>query len=102
MRGLEFDEDNNTTTRLLTLLNVSALRSSKRRRSDSVEPASRVKLNRRRSLQLDTAQSTPPTDNETPDVSPGDPIGVENTAPVEDTDDDQGSYFMPFSKLNLT
>jgi U3 small nucleolar RNA-associated protein 25 len=51
------DDDNNVTTRLLTLLNVSALKTSKRKRTDDLEPSDK-KLNKRsRSVQFSDVQT---------------------------------------------
>lgn len=95
MPALDLEEDNNTTTRLLTLLNVSALKSSKRRRTEVIEPTPRVKLNKRRSAQLDATESAPaaPKDDEgKPEASSPDATGVEDIAAVvDDAEDDQGA-----------
>lgn len=91
MPALDLDEDNNATTRLLTLLNVSALKSSKRKRKDSIEPTPRVKLNRRRSVQLDATGSpsvAPEGEEEKPEASPADPI---ETGDISATENDQGA-----------
>lgn len=99
MPGLDSEEDNNTTTRLLTLLNVSALKSSKRKRTEPIEPTPRVKLNKRRSVQLDATESTsasPKEDEGKPEGSSPDATGVEDTAAVaEDVEDDQGMCDLP-------
>jgi len=96
MPALDPEEDNNTTTRLLTLLNVSALKSSKRKRTESIEPTPRVKLNRRRSIQPDTTESTPAASGEDegrPGVSPTGATRVEDAPTVaEDVEDDQGMF----------
>ena len=63
IRSISFitmDNDNNVTTRLLTLLNVSALKSSKRKREDEVEPGPRDKLNKRRTVQFSDVEMSPP------------------------------------------
>jgi U3 small nucleolar RNA-associated protein 25 len=107
MPALDFNEDNNTTTRLLTLLNVSALKNSKRKRTDSIEPTPRVILNKRRSVQLDTAESTPAAsegvegepETPLPDTTTG---AVEAAAVVEDVEDDHGTYEMNRCKLRLS
>lgn len=94
MPGLDLEEDNNTTTRLLTLLNVSALKSSKRKGTESIEPTPRVKLNKRRSIQFDVSESASPTPKEgegNPEASASDATGVEDVATVaEDIEDYQG------------
>lgn len=91
MPGLDLEDDNNTTTRLLTLLNVSALKSSKRQRTESTP---RVKLNKRRSVELDKAESASPTpeeDGAKPQSSSPDAAGVEDAAAAsEDVEDDHG------------
>lgn len=51
------EEDTNVTTRLLTLLNVSALKSSKRKRTDEAQSQPRDKLNKRRTVQFSNVQS---------------------------------------------
>jgi len=95
MPALNLEEDNNTTTRLLTLLNVSALKTSRRRRTESTEPTPRTKLNKRRSVQLDATETTsaiPKEGEGKPEASPADAIGVEDTAAVaEDIEDDQST-----------
>ena len=95
MPALNLEEDNNTTTRLLTLLNVSALKSSKRKRTESIEPTPRVKLNKRRSVQVDATESTCGASEEgevVPGEPPADATGVEDTVPlVEDVEDDRGA-----------
>jgi hypothetical protein len=81
MPGLDLEEDNNTTTRLLTLLNVSALKSSKRKRTESIEQTPRVKLNKRRSVQSDATEftPTPPKEGEEkPEAPPPDATGDED------------------------
>jgi len=95
MPALNLEEDNNTTTRLLTLLNVSALKSSKRKRTESIEPSPRVKLNKRHPVQVDVAESTSAASEEgggehgAPLV---DATGVEDAAAVtEDVEDDRGA-----------
>ena len=104
MPGLDSEEDNNTTTRLLTLLNVSALKSSKRKRAESIEPIPRVKLNKRRSVQLDATESTSTSPKEgegKPEASSPDATGVEDTATVaEDIEDDQGMRDLPHRELS--
>jgi len=105
MPGLDLEEDNNTTTRLLTLLNVSALKSSKRKGSESIEPTPRVKLNRRRSVQPDATESTsaPPTKEGegNPEASSPDATGVEDAATVaEDIEDHQGMCHPPHRELS--
>lgn len=96
MPALDLDEDNNATTRLLTLLNVSALKNSKRKRTDSIEPTPRVKLNKRRSVQLDpTASSSVVSkgDEERPEMSSSsDPAEVGVISAIEDNEDDQGMW----------
>lgn len=95
MPVLDLEEDNNTTTRLLTLLNVSALKGSKRKRTESIEPAPRVKLNKRRSAQANATESTPTVSKEAegkPEAPPADAIGVEDTTVLtEDAEDDHGA-----------
>jgi hypothetical protein len=95
MPALNLEEDNNTTTRLLTLLNVSALQSSKRKRAEPIEPTPRVKLNKRRSVKIDATESTPAAskeDERKPGAPSPDATGVEDTAAVlEDVEDDQGA-----------
>jgi len=104
MPGLDSEEDNNTTTRLLTLLNVSALKSSKRKRTESIEPIPRVKLNKRRSVQLDATESTstsPKEGEEKPEASSPDATGVEDAATVpEEVEDDQGMRDLPHCELS--
>lgn len=93
MPALDLEEDNNTTTRLLTLLNVSALRSSKRKGTDSIEPTPRVVLNKRRFVQLDVADPTPvapKTDEGKPEAPPATGTCGTVTA-VEYMEDDQGA-----------
>lgn len=51
------EEDTNVTTRLLTLLNVSALKSSKRKRAEEPLPQPPDKLNKRRTVQFSNVQS---------------------------------------------
>lgn len=58
------DEDNNVTTRLLTLLNVSALKSTKRKRVDDAQPRPSDKLNKRRSVQFTDEQTESEKENE--------------------------------------
>jgi U3 small nucleolar RNA-associated protein 25 len=53
------DEDNNVTTRLLTLLNVSALKSSKRKNTEDEPSNPRDKLNRRRTVQFSNVEAFP-------------------------------------------
>jgi U3 small nucleolar RNA-associated protein 25 len=89
MLPLDLDEDNNATTRLLTLLNVSALKSSKRRRTDSVEPAPRVKLNKRRSVQFDTSE--PVSSTSTEDEGKSETPLADAVTVVEGIEDDRGS-----------
>jgi hypothetical protein len=95
MPALNLEEDNNTTTRLLTLLNVSALQSSKRKRTEPIEPTPRVKLNKRRSVQIDATESTPAASKEDEGkhgAHPADATGVEDTTAVlEDVENDQGA-----------
>jgi len=95
MPGIDLEEDNNTTTRLLTLLNVSALKSSKRKRTESIEPAPRIKLNKRRSLQFDTTESASSASKEDEGKSETpltDSTEIEDTAAVaEDNEDDRGT-----------
>lgn len=106
MPGVGLEEDNNTTTRLLTLLNVSALKSSKRKRTEPIEPTPRVKLNRRRSIQSDATESSSTTSKEDeggPEASPADATGVEDTAAVaEDIEDDQGTCGLPHRVLGTS
>lgn len=93
MPGLDLEDDNNTTTRLLTLLNVSALKSSKSQRTESIEPTPRVKLNKRRSVELDKAESTSPIpeeDGAKPQASSPDTTRAEDAAAAEDIEDDHG------------
>lgn len=96
MPGLDLEDDNNTTTRLLTLLNVSALKSSKRQRTESTP---RVKLNKRRSVELDKAESassTPEEDGAKSQSSSPDAAGVEDAAAAtEDVEDDHGMCIYP-------
>ena len=103
MPGLDSEEDNNTTTRLLTLLNVSALKSSKRKRTESIEQTPRVKLNKRRSVQFDVTESISASQKEgegKPETSSPDATGVEDTATVvEDIEDDQGMCDLPHREL---
>jgi hypothetical protein len=95
MPALDMDEDNNATTRLLTLLNVSALKSSKCKRTNPIEPSPRVKLNKRRSARLDAAESPsvdPKGDEGKHETSPADPTDVGDTSLTEDIiEDDQGT-----------
>ena len=93
MPALDSEEDTNTTTRLLTLLNVSALKSSKRKRTEPIEPTPRVKLNRRRSVQFDateTASAAPNEDGGKPEAPPVDATS-DTVAVTEDIEDDQGA-----------
>lgn len=97
MPALDLEEDNNTTTRLLTLLNVSALRSSKRKGTDSIETTPRVVLNKRRSVQLDAADPTPALpkkDEGKPEAPPAAGTGG-TVAVVEDMENDQGACDPP-------
>ena len=95
MPALNLEEDNNTTTRLLTLLNVSALKSSKRKRAESIESTPRVKLNKRRSAQLDATESISAAseeDGREPGAPPADATGIEDAVAVlEDVEDDRGA-----------
>ena len=95
MPALDLEEDNNTTTRLLTLLNVSALKSSKRKRTETIEPTPRVKLNKRRSVQVDATESVSAAseeDGREPGAPPADATRVEDTvALLEDIEDDRGA-----------
>jgi U3 small nucleolar RNA-associated protein 25 len=104
MPGLALDEDNNTTTRLLTLLNVSALKSPKRKRTDLIEPSTRVKLNRRRSAKLDETDSASVAskgDEGELETSSADATGVGNaTAAAEDIENDQGACGLLHRKLH--
>ena len=104
MPGLDLEDDNNTTTRLLTLLNVSALKSSKRQRTESIEPTPRVKLNKRRSVELDKAESASPTpeeDGAKPQSSSPDITGAEDTAAAaEDIEDDHGMHGFSIGNLS--
>lgn len=104
MPGIDLEEDNNTTTRLLTLLNVSALKSSKRKRTEPIEPAPRVKLNKRRSVHFDATDSTSSTSKEDEGKSetpPNDATEIGNPAAViEDTEDDQGRSGLVYHKLS--
>ena len=94
MPALDLEEDNNTTTRLLTLLNVSALKSSKRKRTESVETTPRVKLNKRRSAQVDVTESISAAseeDGRDPGTPPSDAATVEDAVAIlEDAEDDRG------------
>ena len=94
MPALNLEEDNNTTTRLLTLLNVSALKNSKRKRTVSIEPTPRVKLNRRRSIDATESISAAPKEAEgKPEAPPADATGVEDTIAVtDDAEDDHGVW----------
>jgi hypothetical protein len=58
------DEDNNVTTRLLTLLNVSALKSTKRKRADEPQVQPRDKLNKRSSVKFANAETELEKENE--------------------------------------
>jgi U3 small nucleolar RNA-associated protein 25 len=104
MPGVDLEEDNNTTTRLLTLLNVSALKSSKRKRTESIEPTPRVKLNKRRSVQFDTTDSTSSASKEDEGKSEtpsNDATEIEDAAAVaEDIEDDQGTCGSVYRKLS--
>ena len=95
MPALDLEEDNNTTTRLLTLLNVSALKSSKRKRTESIEPTPRVKLNKRRSVQVDATESISTASEEDGRESGAaltDASGVEDAVTaLEDAEDDRGA-----------
>ena len=95
MPALDLEEDNNATTRLLTLLNVSALKSSKCKRTNPIEPTPRVKLNKRRSVRLDAAEPPPVVskrEEEKRETSPADPVDVGDVSPTEDIiEDDQGA-----------
>lgn len=96
MPALGLEEDNNTTTRLLTLLNVSALKSSKYKRMDSIEPTPRVKLNKRRSVKLDTTETTSVVsegEGEKPRTPSADPTEVKDISAAEDIEDDQGASY---------
>lgn len=98
MPALDLDEDNNTTTRLLTLLNVSALKSSKCKRTDSVGPTSRVKLNKRRSIRLEATESPSVVskgDQEKTETTSADPTEVGDISVTEDIEDDQGAPCFP-------
>lgn len=104
MPALDLDEDNNTTTRLLTLLNVSALKSSKCKRTDSIEQTPRVKLNKRRSVQFQTTE--PPSvvskdDEGKPETSSADLALTEagDTSATEDIEGDQRAWGFPIVKL---
>lgn len=103
MPGVDLEEDNNTTTRLLTLLNVSALKGSKRKRTESIEPTPRVKLNKRRSVQLDATESSSVTSKEDegrPEAPLANASEVEDTAAApEDIEDDQGTCSSPHHAL---
>ena len=103
MPGVDLEEDNNTTTRLLTLLNVSALKGSKRKRTESIEPTPRVKLNKRRSVQLDATESSSATSKEDegrPEAPSANAAEVEDTAAApEDIEDDQGTCSLPHHAL---
>ena len=99
MPTLGLEEDNNTTTRLLTLLNVSALKSPKRKRTESIEPTPRVKLNKRRPAQVHATESISAASEEGERVL-GAPLdvatGVEDIVPlVEDVEDDRGASGLP-------
>jgi U3 small nucleolar RNA-associated protein 25 len=94
MPGLDLEEDNNTTTRLLTLLNVSALKSSKRKRTESIEQTPRVKLNKRRSVQSDPTEFTPTPPKEGEEKPEAPPPDATTAAP-EDIEDDQGMCGFP-------
>jgi len=102
MPALNLEEDNNTTTRLLTLLNVSALKSSKRKRTESIESTPRVKLNKRRSVQVDATESTSAASEEDGRESgtpPADTTRVGGTAAVlEDVEDDWGACGLFYRK----
>ena len=102
MPTLDLDEDNNATTRLLTLLNVSALKSSKCKRTNPIEPTPRVKLNKRRSVRLDAPESPSVAskgDEEKRETSSADPIDVGHVSPTEDiVEDDQGTRDFPIAK----
>ena len=104
MPALDLEEDNNTTTRLLTLLNVSALKSSKRQRTGSIEPTPRVILNKRRSVQPDTTETTsaaPEGDEGKSETPLPDTTGPEETAAVaEDVEDDHGTCAVIHCKLS--
>ena len=104
MPALDLEEDNNTTTRLLTLLNVSALKSSKRQRTGSIEPTPRVILNKRRSVQPDTTETTsaaPEGDEGKSETPLPDATGPEETAAVaEDVEDDHGTCAVIHCKLS--
>ena len=92
MPALDLEEDNNTTTRLLTLLNVSALKSSKRKRIESVDPVPRIKLNRRRSIDAAEPFVAPKEAEGKPETAPADATAIEDTVTtVEDAEDDQGT-----------
>lgn len=93
MPGLDLDEDNNTTTRLLTLLNVSALKSSKRKGTGSIEPTPRVKLNKRRAVQPYAAESasTISEGDEGKDEAFTTDAAEARDIVVEDIEDDQGA-----------
>ena len=94
MPALDLEEDNNTTTRLLTLLNVSALKSSKRKKTESIETTPRVKLNKRRSAQVDVTGSISAVseeDGQDPGTPPSDAATVEDAVAIlEDAEDDRG------------
>ncbi|KAF8893541.1 hypothetical protein BD779DRAFT_1661040 [Infundibulicybe gibba] len=68
------DDDNSTTTRLLTLLNVSATKSGKRKWITEEHPQSE-KLNKRKSVKIQDETAAQPTT-------------VSNTAPAEQHDDE--------------
>lgn len=98
MPALDLDEDSDPTTRLLTLLNVSALKSSKCKRTESIEPIPRVKLNKRRSVQLDATEPPPAVskgDEERFETSPAEPLGAGDVSIIEDVEDDQGTRGFP-------
>jgi len=105
MPALDLEEDNNTTTRLLTLLNVSALKTSRRKRTESIEPTPRTKLNKRRSAQLDAIETTPAVSKEgegIPEASSADSTGIEDTAAVvEDIEDDPSTRGLLHRELGL-
>jgi len=79
---MDLGEDINThTTRLLTLLNVSALKSRKRTRDEDLH--AHEKLNRRKTIKLAEDMDLDPDDKINPDVE-------DATGANEDSDELQG------------